>query len=248
MKTFRIPFAFCWLFFFGAPQLTAQDNSSWRIGFRIEPMISWTKSDSKNLNTGTAKPDFSFGVIVDRSLSQKLSLNGGVSMAYLNPTFTIKNAFLKTPATGSSISPITNSVLSYNLRSLDFNLVLQSFTQPHNGIRYMGEVGLLSGFLIRSKFDFNSDKFDVENGDAGSPEAQDKIELFEDINGGTPLQYDVNTLRFQGILGLGLKKRVMEDSDIQASLRYNFALRSFADESKWKINHNYISLQLGFIF
>lgn len=210
-------------------------------------MISWTKSDSKNLNTGTAKPDFSFGVIVDRTLSQKLSLNGGISMAYLNPTFTIRNAYLKTP-TNQTIQPITNSVLSYNLRSLDFNLVLQSFTQPFNGIRYMGEVGLLSGFLIRSRFDFNSDKFDVENGDAGSPEAQDKIELFEDQNGATSLSYDVNSVRFQGILGLGVKKRVMEDSDIQASLRYNFALRSFADESKWKINHNYISLQLGFIF
>ena len=215
-------------------------------GFKIEPLINWSKSDSKNISGNGGNFDFSFGVIVNKNMGSRVSLSSGINMSYINPSFTVAQANLS--RNNSSVSSVTeNIVFDYHLRYVDLPLILQTSTRPNNGMAFMGEFGLMAGYLIRSKFDLTSSKFNLENVDLENPDEQDKIVLGEV---GTTNSFDIgiNKIRFNGILGLGVKKEVMDESEVQASLRYNFAIRSFPSEEKWKINNNHISLNLAFIF
>ncbi len=214
-------------------------------GFKIEPLINWSKSDSKNIAGKGGNFDFSFGVIINKNIGDRVSLSSGLNMSYINPSFTLKQANLSHKTITNTL--VENAVLDYHLRYVDLPLILQTSTKPNNGLAYMGEFGLMAGYLIRSKFDFTSDKLDLVNVDVDSPEEQDKITLSE-IGTSNNFDIGINKLRFNGILGLGIKKEVMDESEVQASLRYNFAIRSFPSEEKWKINNNNISINLAFIF
>ncbi|MFY8019828.1 MAG: outer membrane beta-barrel protein [Bacteroidia bacterium] len=215
-------------------------------GFKIEPLINWSKSDSKNISGNGGNLDFSFGVIVNKNVGSRVSISSGLNMSYINPSFTVGQANLS--RNNTAVSSVTeNIVFDYHLRYVDLPLILQTSTRPNNGLAFMGEFGLLAGYLIRSKFDLTSSKFNLENVDLENPDEEDKIVLGE-VGSTNSFDIGINKIRFNGILGLGVKKEVMDESEVQASLRYNFAIRSFPSEEKWKINNNHISINLAFIF
>jgi hypothetical protein len=222
----------------------AQENEL-SAGFKIEPLINWSKSDSKSISGKGGNFDFSFGVIVNKHIGSRVSLSSGLNMSYINPSFTVVQANLTPNSKPTTL--VENAVFDYHLRYVDLPLILQTSTKPNNGLAYMGEFGLMAGYLIRSKFDFTSDKHDLVNVDTDNPEEQDKFTLTE-VGSSNNFDLGINKLRFNGILGLGIKKEVMDESEVQASLRYNFAIRSFPSEDKWKINNNNISINLAFIF
>jgi hypothetical protein len=245
MKLNCIKAFYVFAFLLAITETFAQDNQL-SAGFKIEPLINWNKSDSKNITGKGGNLDFSFGVIINKNIGSSVSLSSGINMTYLNPSFEVKQSNLSHKTITTPVF-VENARLDYHLRYVDLPLILQTSTKPNNGLAYMGEFGLVAGYLIRSKFDFTSSKINLENADVENPEDQDKITLGEV---GTSNNFDlkINTFRFSGILGLGIKKEVMDESEVQASLRYNFAIRSFPSEEKWKINNNHISINLAFIF
>jgi len=133
-----------WIFLLALLAFNAQAQyKSFNFGLKASPQICWMKPNMDGYSNNGVKLGFSWGFISDFNFSENHSISTGFDILYYGGK-------IKAPATAQGDTSIQQKS-NYSLKYLQIPLTLKMRTNPINGIRYFGRIGLGTSFRINAK-------------------------------------------------------------------------------------------------
>lgn len=205
---------------FSATYLTAQDAEQWKIGFKLNPNVSWIKPDNKSITQEGNVFRFGFSLNADKHFTDNYALGLGVNvtrtggeLSYLRLTNEVPNGGI------DPVSHISNVTRTYKLQYVEVPLTLKLRTNEIGYITYWGQFGLGLGVNIRAKGDEEIDYKYEKTNDANAPWKESDLASLtvedEDIKD------DINLFRTSLIIGGGIEYSLSGTTAIIAGVTYN---------------------------
>lgn len=228
-----------------AQVLKGQNNPAYTFGLRVEPSLSWTSVDSKNISSGKNQLNFSYGLTANKLFSDKIAVSLGVNILNLGSSIYMNNAVVRKSNITDTLSQLN---IDYSLRYLELPIMLTMMSSLIKDKRFYGEFGISNGFLLRAKGDIYGGSINLKEVNVNNPDDADKIEISSVDNNSYVYSQQASAFRVGGIIGAGVLFRVLNDSYINTGIRFNLGLNNFLKEDKWRVVNNSVSLNLAFIF
>ena len=152
-------------------------------GFKVAPNIGWMKSDSKGYENDGTEVGFSWGFIAEFHLMENYAITTGFNVTYLYSTLIYPHVEIIDTDT-----LIGNLHRTYRLKYIEVPLTLRMKTKEFGKVRFYGQIGLSTGFLIGAKA---KDSF--------------RSSTKEDINSEDDIQNEIKAVREALILGIGME-------------------------------------------
>ncbi len=208
-----------------------------KFGFKVAPNIGWMKPDSKGYHNEKTNVGFSWGFLAEFHLMENYAITTGFSVVYLNST--LKYPHTKTIYTDTDTLNINGSLhRKYNLKYIEVPLALKMKTKEFGKVRFYGQIGLSTGFLIGAKA---KDSF-------VSPETGE-------INSDNDIKDEVKSVREALILGIGMEYSLGGSTALTFGINFD---NGFTDVLKDQNtidpdinNHainNFLEINMGVIF
>jgi len=121
--------------------LISMAQSSFQLGFRGTPNISWLKPDSKNVDADGAVFGFNYGVIADFNISDRYSFSTGVESATTGGKLNLKDIATST---------------EFKMKYVEVPLSLKLKTNQIGYITYYGQFGVGLGINYDAEAKFSS--------------------------------------------------------------------------------------------
>ncbi len=198
--------------------LKAQDAERWKIGFKVNPNISWIKPENKSIEMEGNVFRFGFGLNADKQFTSNYAIGTGLNitrtggeLTYLRQT---NEAINNTPV--AHISRVTRT---YNLQYIEVPLTLKLRTNEIGYITYWGQFGIGLGANIRAKGEDAVDYLYDKSGEMLSPwkESDKASYVAEDED----IKDDIALFRAGLIMGLGIEYGLSGNTALIAGVTYN---------------------------
>lgn len=154
-----------------------------KFGFKVAPNIGWMKPDSKGYHNEKTNVGFSWGFLAEFHLMENYAITTGFNVTYLNSTLIYPHIEIIDTDT-----LIGNLHRQYNLKYIEVPLALKMKTKDFGKVKFYGQIGLSTGFLIGAKA---KDSF--------------RSSTKEDINSDDDIKNEIKSVREALILGIGME-------------------------------------------
>jgi len=121
-------------------------------GLKAAPQICWMKPNVDTYESNGVKTGFGWGFIAEFNFTENHSIATGFNMLF-------NGGKLKFPAVQDTATG--TMVRNYAIKYIEIPLTLKMRTNPINGVRYFGRIGLGTAFKIGSK---KTDEFTASDG------------------------------------------------------------------------------------
>lgn len=218
MKKITLIAITCLSFAFGAQ---AQETK-YKIGFKVNPNVSWLKpADNSIINEGS-KLRFGFGLNFDRMFTDNYAIGTGLNIFTTGGEVTYLKKF-NNPDTATQIASINRN---YRLQYAEIPLTLKLRTNEVGYFTFWGQFGLGLGVNISAKanekvnyiYEIDNDNIQVDNPVWGALQTPDKRDYEEtDKN----VKDDVQLFRTSLIMGLGGEYNLSGSTSLLFGLTFN---------------------------
>jgi hypothetical protein len=219
-------------------------NAQLKIGLRVAPQITWSKTDNKSTSTNGTRVNLAYGLMLDYYFSENYALGTEFCINSYGTNLNLdKSKFTSVTHDGVAYNNIEDLKYDYQLRYIQVPLLLKMRTKEIGYIRYYAEFGAGMGILIRSKADVSLGTWNREKVNINEPDEEDKFTI-------DPTGYSdkVNSFRAAMIVGAGIQYNMFGNSLLVAGLRYDNGFTSFTKDDRWKTSLNYVALNIGVLF
>lgn len=198
---------------------TAQE-AEWKIGFKVNPNVSWIKPDAKYINNEGNNLRFGFSLMIDKHFTDNYAFGTGLNifqtggkLSYLRKTNEVVDGL---PNSYDVISRIDRN---YKLQYGEIPFTLKLRTNEIGYITYWGQFGLGLGFNIRSKSD---DSIDYLYQATGSPDDLWKESTINSLEvEDEDIKDDISIFRSSLIIGAGIEYSLSGTTSIIAGITFN---------------------------
>lgn len=191
-------------------------------GLKAAPQISWMRPNADNFESNGVKAGFSWGFIAEFNFTENYSIASGFNMLF-------NGGKLKFPTT---VDGATGSMIrDYSLKYIELPMTLKMRTNPVNGIRYFGRIGLGTAFKIGSK---KTDEFTSSAAKVTTypKTTNDKIAF----------------ARESLIVGMGGEYEIKEGPKLGVELVFNNGFTNILTEKGQKATPNFFELAFSILF
>ncbi len=223
----------------------AQDDRDFRIGFKVIPGFNWTKAKPSNVESNGLGIGFGFGIMADIKLDDNYFITPEIQVTAMNNNLKLKDNIFVLP--NDTVNKYKDISYKYNLKYLEIPVSFKFRTNESNGIRYWGQFGLSTGFLIGNQATASvssvgsGTKFPMDDKYLPNDAENDKYD-FTDHND------NVFLLREAMILGAGIEYNLSGNTSFYAGFRFNNGFTDILSDKKSKMINNVLGLELGFFF
>ncbi len=206
-----------------ASQLMSAQESEWKIGFKLNPNISWIKPDVKDITNEGKNFQLGFSLMIDHHFTDHYAFGTGLNI------FTTggKLSYLKLSndviaGLSGSWDQISSINRNYKLQYGEIPFTLKLRTSEIGYITYWGQFGLGLGFNIKAKADDEIDYLKQATGNVGGG-----FDRWEDattksiITEGEDIKDDIKLFRTSLIIGLGIEYNLSGNTSLIAGFTYN---------------------------
>jgi hypothetical protein len=187
-------------------------------GLKAAPQIVWMKPNADNITGNGAKLGFAWGFLAEKNFTENYSLASGFNMLFNGGKLTIKELTKTTSR-------------NYFLKYIEVPVTLKMRTNPINGIRYYGRIGVGTAFKIGSK------KIDEDTPIGGPTTTTAKI------------NYDkISFARESLIIGMGGEYELNEGPRLGVELTFNNGFTNILTEKNQKAMPNFFELAFSVLF
>lgn len=216
-----------------------------KIGLRVAPQLTWSKTDNKNTSTNGTRVNIAYGLMLDYFFSDNYALGTEFCINTYGTNLNLdKDKFTAIIHNGTTYAGGSEALkYDYQLRYIQVPLLLKMRTKEIGYLRYYAEFGFGAGFLIRSKADISMAQFKLDQVNVNKPDDEDQYEI-------APTSYSDKVSRFRGslIVGAGIQYNMFGNSMLVAGLRYDNGFSSFTQDDRWNTSLNYVALNVGVLF
>lgn len=210
-----------------------------RFGVKIAPNLAWLSPDSKDYEKDGTGLGFAWGFVADITLADNYFIKTGFNINYLNG----KLIYPHLKKLSETAPDFTTGELSrkYNLRYLEFPVIMKLRTNQFGKIAYFGEIGLATAIKLKATA---KDDFTYVNNNVNTV-----LQSEEDI--------DDEIRRFSGslLVGGGLEYFIDGSTSLFVCVNFNNGLNNILkgnnriDQTlKQKANLNFLQLNIGVMF
>jgi len=226
-------------------RLKAQDeiNDNLAFGLHVIPQTAWLTPETNNLKSNGVDLNFNFGFNFKYKLNSKYALSAEANINNMISKLQHSNIISE----HNNITDTSDVNFNYNLRYLEFPLLVSMQTKEFNNIRFYGEFGMAFGFLIRSKADVNFGTVSISNMDVDNPIDEEKV-ILKDVKTGNSYDNTLESFRPSFIIGAGFMFNILESTMLTTGIRFNAGFKDILKEEKWNATNSSIGLNLGIIF
>lgn len=225
--------------------LNAQDDRDFRIGFKVIPGFDWTKAKPSNALSNGLGIGFGFGLMADIKLDENYFITPEIQVTSMTNNIKLKDNLYTLP--NDTANKFKNISYKYNLKYIEIPISFKFRTNESNGIRYWGQIGLSTGFLIGNQVNTsatsvgNGIKFPMDEKYIPNGSDNDKYD-FTDHND------NVFLLREAMILGAGIEYNLSGNTSFYTGVRFNNGFTDILSDKKSRMINNVLGLELGFFF
>lgn len=254
MKTQRnITFLFAAMFFLSGnlkAQNTTTSPASFRLGFKIQPTLNFTKMQEGNMSNNGAKLGFSYGLMGDFNLGKNPNYWFSVEALISSMPSSIKsNDTLYNTSSGFPVA-YTNVSFDYKLQYIQLPVSIKFRTNEIGMFSYWFQFGTAPSVLIQNKLTTNSNpslystsvKSHIPN-----KSSNDAFDFNGDNNKGR-FRDNISAVRLPLVLGAGMEFKISGKTYANAGLRWDNAFTDMFRDKTVKARNNYIGLQIGIFF
>ena len=198
-----------------------------RFGVKVAPNIAWISPDSKDYEREGGSLGFAWGFVADITLADNYFIKTGFNINYLHGK--LKYPHLKKISENPLVTQEGYLSRKYNLRYLDFPLIMKLRTNQFGKIAYFGEIGFSAAINLKATA---KDDFTYTNNNVQSDEdIDDEITSFMGaliVGGGFEYFIDASTSLFVCInFNNGLNNILKGNNSIDQTLKQKAHVNSF---------------------
>jgi opacity protein-like surface antigen len=176
--------------------------------------MAWIKPDSKSIDRDGYRLGFGYGVQTEFRIQENYAIASGLQVSYRGGNLKFKY---------EDLNSLPDQVLNYTLQYVELPVALKMKTNEFNKIRYYGMFGFSPSFIIRAKFD---------------SESEDDVDAKDGIN-----EFNVSML-----IGAGIEYTISGSTVLTAGLEFNNGFLDVFDGKEAKGVTNYLGITAGVLF
>jgi hypothetical protein len=205
-----------------------------RLGLKISPNLCWMSPGTKGYSNDGVRLGTTIGFVSDFYFAENYAFSTGFNFQFLNGKLNYEDSLL---IPGNPKVQNGQVFRKYNFIYLEIPVMIKMQTKTFGKISYYGQIGLGTGFRIKTKV---KEHFEP---DTGNPVDQEY-----DFNGGTTF------IRESILVGVGCEYHIDESTRIFLGLGYSNSLNNVLTgvNYKSKLNEksmlNYAELNIGVLF
>ncbi|MDX2002260.1 MAG: porin family protein [Chitinophagales bacterium] len=199
-------------------------DSKVRFGLTASPLISWMKSDNKDIERGKIRAGVEYGLLMDYFFKQNYGISTGVTVSLLGGNLLYADTTLFALDTKAR----------FKMQYLNVPLVLKLRTNEIGYFTYYGQFGLVPSFRFRARLDA------TQNG----------VELYENENfiKGNPF-FDSNFFNLSLNVGGGFEYSISGRTALQVGVYYNNGFINVMDDrDNDRVQVNHVVLRTAIFF
>jgi len=178
--------------------------------------MAWIKPDSKSIDRDGYRVGFGYGVQTEFRIQENYAIASGLQISYRGGNLKFNNEDLDSIV-------IPDPVLNFKLQYVELPIALKMKTNEFNKIRYYGMFGFSPAYMIRAKYD---------------SESEDDIDAKDDVN-----EFNVSML-----IGAGIEYTISGSTVLTAGIEFNNGFFDVFDGDEAKGVTNYLGLTAGVLF
>ncbi len=209
-------------FFFVVFNGYTQDNSSWRLGLKASPSISWIWPEIRELNYEETDFGFSYGIIIDKYFTENYAVSSGFFVTHQGGRLSFDEIRENENILGENTE---NRI--YDLQYLDIPIALKMRTREIGYFTYYGQFGLSFGYNVRARAD---DEFFGGN-------REEELDILDEKS---PLKASL-------IMGAGAEYSLLGNTAIVMGLYYNNCFSNILDTDPDTFEGKKISAKANFV-
>lgn len=222
----------------GLTNVIAQDTEVvTRFGIKAAPNLSWTRSDTKGLQSEGSTLGFSVGLLAEFPLGPTGNYRFATGLFLTN----IGGKTSHISFANDTMSSVLNN--DYSLRFVELPLTIKMMTNEIGYLRYYGQIGLSAGINVRARADY--EMTNTINGVVA-------ISSEEDID----IKDDIRAIRGALVIGGGVEYTFSGQTTALFGITYNNSIVNLLekealtglDTDRPKLLADYLELTLGVFF
>lgn len=222
-----------------APSMNAQDDAGVRLGIKVAPNLSWTKADTKGLESDGSKIGLTFGLVTEFPFGSNgnYRFGTGLFLNYVGGNFKQSQTYID----GNSQLVTKELSNKTKLQYVELPLTMKLMTNEIGYMRYYGRLGFSTAFNISAKGNYEEIAAG-SNGVLGVVVKED-----EDIKN------KIQPFRAGLIVGAGMEYNFSGSTTVQVGVNYHNGLTNLLKDTKVgdkdaKLLQNYLELDLAVFF
>ncbi len=243
-KVFLLLVAFPLIAVIGRAQETTDVEERVRFGIKASPNLSWTRSDTKGLESDGTRLGYSVGLLAEFPIG----VTGNYRFAtgiYLT-TIGGKTAYTYSFTTidADSLPPRESTVIdrrTLNLRFVELPLTIKLMTNEIGYIRYYGQLGVIAGANLRARADYET-----------ITTSNNVVTTVSDTE--IDIQDDIRAIRSSLVIGAGMEYNFSGQTALLVGFTYNSSIINLLEKDalvgfeRPKLLADYLELTLGVFF
>lgn len=253
-------------------------EKEWKIALHFDPNISWMKPNDKNIESGSNKMKFGFGIMIDKMFTDNYAFGTGFNIIRTGGelSYFYTGGYKKEGAT-SNTEIVAERMRTYNLQYIEIPLTLKLRTNEIGYITYWAQMGIGLGFNIKAQADdettYRLEKVVIAD-DPSTPDVDEASTTWENATikqssvEEVDIKDDIGVFRTSLIIGAGIEYNLSGDASILAGITFNNGFNNILTSEgvlkteagnpdifnrvpqKFELNsiNNFLSLNIGFLF
>jgi hypothetical protein len=214
----------------------------YRVSVSATPLISWMRTDTRNISSGGARFGIGGGLLAEKNFNKNLAVGTGLFVTQMGGRINY-----------DSLQPtISNTVFrdveyTYKTRYVDIPLLVRLRTDEFGYNRVYFEAGLGLSFLWSARADLNKEVF---RDDRGGNTDRNVNENREDFNAANSVVFEDNIIfiRVPLYVGAGWEYAISTNTVAFAGIRYSAGLFDAMRAENTRAFNSFIGLNFGIMF
>ena len=217
----------------------ATDDARTRFGIKVAPNLSWTRSDTKGLESDGSRFGYSVGLLAEFPIGISGNYRFATGVFLTNIGGKTAYSYSTADTVGRSTTVLDQRTL--NLRFIELPLTIKLMTNEIGYVRYYGQLGLMAGANLRARQDFET-TFTT----AGVVTTVSDTEI--------DVKDQIRSVRAALVIGAGMEYNFSGQTALLAGVTYNSSIINLLEKDalpgleKSKLLADYLELTLGVFF
>jgi opacity protein-like surface antigen len=214
----------------------------YRVSVSVNPLLSWFRPDTKNLESAGSKLGIGGGLFGEKNFNKNIAVGIGLYVTQMGGK--IKYDSLRPTTTNTTFN---NVEYTYKTRYVDIPVMMRLRTDEFGYNRVYFEAGLGLSFLWKARADVDPEIFSNDRGGSQDRKINDERGDFVGANSVVE-DDDMIFIRVPLNIGAGWEYALSTNTVAFAGIRYSAGLFDAMRATDTKAYNSYIGLNLGVMF